>query len=71
MIAVKGGTFMMGDPQSQDNAVPVHEVTLSDYYIGKHCVTVEEFGEFIKEIGYSTTADRSPMGICRQGRKFK
>lgn len=69
MIAVKGGTFMMGaqrtnpnginyDTLAQDNEAPVHEVTLSDYYIGKHCVTVEEFSEFIKETGYRTTADK-------------
>ncbi|MCR5036533.1 MAG: SUMF1/EgtB/PvdO family nonheme iron enzyme [Bacteroidales bacterium] len=50
MVAVEGGTFLMGaqktnfkganyDEESQDNESPVHQVTLSDYYIGKFEVT--------------------------------
>ncbi len=52
MIKVQGGTFWMGsqknDPDgqnynttSQDNEVPVHQVMLSNYYIGKYEVTQE------------------------------
>lgn len=33
MVAVEGGTFMMGDAESNDN--PAHQVTVSDYMIGK------------------------------------
>lgn len=40
MIAVKGGTFLMGNEESED-ASPVHRVTLSDYYIGQTEVTRE------------------------------
>ena len=43
MIYVKGGTFMMGATAEQDDAYddekPVHQVTLSDYYMGKFEVT--------------------------------
>jgi formylglycine-generating enzyme required for sulfatase activity len=35
---VKGGTFTMGDDNS-NNASPAHQVTLSDYYIGQTEVT--------------------------------
>jgi len=35
MVAVKGGTFMMGSTDEK----PVHQVTLSDFYIGKYEVT--------------------------------
>ena len=38
MVKVDGGTFMMG-LEEQSNAVPVHEVTLSDYFIGQTEVT--------------------------------
>ncbi len=40
MIEVKGGTFTMGDhiKQNQD-ALPLHQVTLSDYYVGRTEVT--------------------------------
>ena len=44
MIYVKGGTFMMGATEEQgddayDGEKPVHQVTLSDYYMGKFEVT--------------------------------
>lgn len=46
MIRVDGGTFMMGATQEQQgdawtNEKPVHEVTLSTYYIGETEVTQE------------------------------
>lgn len=41
MIAVKGGTFQMGSDDGIDIAKPVHQVTLSDYYIGETEVTQE------------------------------
>ena len=45
MIAVEGGTFQMGSPESDDEAgddeKPQHEVTLSNYYIGETEVTQE------------------------------
>ena len=48
MIAVKGGTFTMGATQEQteqtgalSNELPLHSVTLSDYYIGETEVTQE------------------------------
>ena len=44
MIAVQGGTFMMGCTSEQGNDCnydekPAHRVTVSDYYIGKYEVT--------------------------------
>ena len=45
MVAVKGGTFMMGassgDSDADDDEKPAHSVTLGDYYIGKFEVTQE------------------------------
>ena len=52
MVKVDGGTFLMGaqkedqssqnfDPQAKEFESPVHEVTLSDYYIGKYEVSQE------------------------------
>jgi len=38
MKFVEGGTFMMGQP-NEKTAAPVHEVTLSNYYIGETEVT--------------------------------
>ena len=39
MIRVDGGTFMMGNNSGKNNEKPVHEVTLSPYYIGETEVT--------------------------------
>ena len=45
MIAVEGGTFQMGSPESDTEAIddekPQHEVTLSNYYFGETEVTQE------------------------------
>ena len=45
MIAVEGGTFQMGSPESDaeadDDEKPWHEVILSNYYIGETEVTQE------------------------------
>lgn len=46
MIHVEGGTFNMGTTVEQDKDArsdesPIHEVTLSDYYIGETAVTQE------------------------------
>lgn len=56
MIPVPGGTFTMGctDEQGEDcsdNEKPAHQVTLSDFSIGKYEVTNEEFVAFMNEKG--------------------
>lgn len=39
MVAVEGGTFMMGSDDSYESAKPAHQVTLSSYCIGETEVT--------------------------------
>ncbi len=41
MIRVEGGTFMMGNEKGDADEKPVHQVTLSTYYIGETEVTQE------------------------------
>ncbi len=45
MIFVQGGTFEMGDHynEGQSDEIPVHSVTLDDFYIGKYEVTQTEY----------------------------
>ncbi|MDR1952573.1 MAG: formylglycine-generating enzyme family protein [Elusimicrobiota bacterium] len=47
MVFVKGGTFTMGSPPSErmrgGNEGPQHEVTVSDFYLGKYEVTQKEY----------------------------
>lgn len=54
VVKVKGGTFMMGCNKERDgscveDANPVHEVTLSDYYIGQTEVTNAQYLEFLNK----------------------
>jgi len=62
MVFVKGGSFEMGcknEPGCQRNAKPKHTVQLSDFYISKYEVTVEQFKQFIDDTKYVTEAERS------------
>ncbi len=51
LVWIKGGIFMMGSNESDDEK-PVHEVTVPDFYMGRYPVTNEEFGRFIQATGY-------------------
>ena len=65
MVFVKGGTFTMGATEEQgtsdpyDDEYPIHQVTLSDFCIGKYEVT-QQLWEYV--MNYSgTCADGSTM----------
>lgn len=64
MIAVEGGTFTMGATSEQGSdyrseELPTHQVTLSDFYIGKYEVTQQLWEYVMKYSG--TCADGSSM----------
>lgn len=63
-VTIPPGTFHMGaqkvdkegrnyDPEAYDHESPVHEVSLRGFRIGRFPVTVQEFGAFLEEGGYS------------------
>lgn len=63
MVFVKGGNFTMGCTAEQgsdcsSDEKPTHQVTLRDFYLGKHEVTVQEFKAFIDASSYRTDADK-------------
>ena len=43
MVFVQDGEFLMGSEDGEPNEKPVHRVILSDFYIGKYPVTLEEY----------------------------
>jgi len=57
MCYIKGGTFNMGSTTSPD-AMPIHRVTLDDFYMDEHEVTNAQFALFVKSTGYQTIAER-------------
>jgi formylglycine-generating enzyme len=61
MFWVPGGTFWMGaDDASMPDAKPVHEVSLSGFWMDRTEVTNRQFARFVKETGYRTIAERQP-----------
>jgi len=59
MVLVKGGTFDMGDVlgDGRENEKPVHQVTLSGFFMSKYEVTVAQFRQFSEETAYKTSAE--------------
>ena len=58
MVVAPAGSYRMGSPSSeqgrQEDEGPVHEVTITaPFAIGRHEVTVAEFGRFVDDTGYS------------------
>jgi len=52
-IEIKGGTFSMGNDSSKakEEEMPVHEVNLRDFFIGKTEVTVAQYRLYCEETG--------------------
>jgi len=59
MVFVEGGTFQMGDlfDEGRDDEKPVHEVTLSDFWMGQHAVTFYEYDAFCEATGVEKPED--------------
>lgn len=59
MNKVEGGTFLMGDivEKKNEDSLPLHEVTLEDFYIGRYEVTYEQYDAFAKATERSLPED--------------
>jgi formylglycine-generating enzyme required for sulfatase activity len=59
MVAIKGGTFLMGSPDDEDDRNdregPQKKITVKPFSMGKYPVTVGQFAEFIKATKYKPT----------------
>lgn len=62
MVFVKGGKFMMGSNEGDNDEMPVHDVKVIDFYMGKTEVTVAQFKAFIDDTGYETSAELNYRG---------
>lgn len=61
MVWIPGGTFWMGaDDASMPDARPVHEVSVSGFWMDRTEVTNRQFARFVKETAYLTIAERKP-----------
>jgi len=74
-IFIAGGTFLMGSPDSEvdrekENETH-HQVKVSNFYMAKYAVTVEQFETFIMESNYKTDADRGGGSNVWSGKEWK
>ncbi|WP_286266139.1 SUMF1/EgtB/PvdO family nonheme iron enzyme [Thalassotalea atypica] len=56
MVTIPAGSFQMGDIDEED-AQPIHNVTLPEFSLGKYEVTVKEFRHFVEETGYKMPSE--------------
>ncbi len=65
-VFVPEGVFEMGTdspvPDDRFDQKPQHNVTLRSYYIGKYCVSVKQYKDFVDSTGYVTKAERDGYG---------
>jgi formylglycine-generating enzyme required for sulfatase activity len=61
MVLVQGGTFTMGSNSGDSDEKPLHQVTLSDFYIGKYEVTQKQWREIMGNNPSHFNGDERPV----------
>ena len=70
LVFVRGGFFEMGTRRSkyaQDRDGPPRKIAVSDFSIGRFCVTNRIFARFVEETGYKTTAEHEGWSFVFEG----
>ncbi len=73
-VFVKGGTFMMGSPEGEQEAadeMPQHQVILNDFKIGKYEVTNAQYAKFLNAKGKHEENGNIWMDISIYGSKIE
>jgi len=63
MVLLPGGTFIMGDEDEID--APIHEVTVSPFYIDTHLVTQEQYEKLMGDNPSRWKANKNPVEQMR------
>lgn len=58
MVALPGGSFLMGSDAFYPEEGPVHEEWTGAFELDRYAVTNARFGKFVAATGYATTAER-------------
>ena len=68
MVALPGGSFLMGSPEDQPfrdkDEGPVHRIELTSFAVSKYEVTFRQYETFVRKTGYLSTSDDDPE--CRK-----
>jgi formylglycine-generating enzyme required for sulfatase activity len=72
-VFVKGGCYEMGDTFGDGGSAekPVHNVCVSDFYLGKYEVTVGQFRTFVQDTNYRTEAEKGDGCFVWSGSKWE
>ena len=62
MVYIKGGTFIMGSPEREDEYE--HEVTVSSFWIGRYVVTYNQYTDATGEMYWVKTEENLPVWMC-------
>jgi len=60
MVWIPGGTFLMGSDRHYPEESPVHEETVSGFWMDRYLVRNSEFARFVEATQYVTLAERVP-----------
>ena len=64
MVLIPGGTFEMGDHlDNMSSALPVHRVTLDEFYMDSREVTNGQYGVFVEQTGHRKPSYWSNTGF--------
>ena len=55
-VRVPPGEFVMGADDGEEDERPAHRVHLDAYYMSVHCITNEQYAEFVRVTGHSSPA---------------
>lgn len=69
MVWIPGGTFAMGSNSHYPEEGPVHNATVSGFWMDKFTVTNVQFSAFVEETHYVTVAERDPDPAAYPGAK--
>ena len=72
MLYITGDRFFMGahpdDDDAQKNETPLHEVTVADFYIDQYEINVQQFANFLNDIGgYTKKCDGGQQDCAATG----
>lgn len=67
MVQVEGGTFLMGSNNGGLDEQPVHQVTVTGFYMGKYEVTFQDFKKFVDATGYFTESEKPDSANFKNG----
>jgi formylglycine-generating enzyme len=57
-VRIDAGTYWMGSEEYYVNEGPVHEESVTPFFIDSYLVTNAEFADFASDTGYLTTAEQ-------------